>query len=223
MMLIDNTFELGIPTHIKFTLFKYDYFDSIIISRVKKECKNLNLSKDGNEYTVKVSSFLNAIKTSKRLRTEIEKAENSGFLPNPALKPNSVYFIVSILSKLENLEFLTFSVNDDKKYTRLVKGESGHVLSFYFSILEGIFDLTQLLDRKELDIFNKTLIEYRIMDNKYLDRKPYFYMKASALLDILTSMEVDGKLDAYGIIDQIDPKLEEDDPTLVVKTDYTPY
>ena len=223
MMLIDNIFELGIPTHIKFTLFKYDYFDSIIISRVKKECKNLNLSKDGNEYTVKVSSFLNAIKTSKRLRTEIEKAENSGFLPNPALKPNSVYFIVSILSKLENLEFLTFSVNDDKKYTRLVKGESGHVLSFYFSILEGIFDLTQLLDRKELDIFNKTLIEYRIMDNKYLDRKPYFYMKASALLDILTSMEIDGKLDAYGIIDQIDPKLEEDDPILVVKTDYTPY
>jgi len=223
MMLIDNIFELGIPTHIKFTLFKYDYFDSIIISRVKKECKNLNLSKDGNEYTVKVSSFLNAIKTSKRLRTEIEKAENSGFLPNPALKPNSVYFIVSILSRLENLEFLTFSVNDDKKYTRLVKGESGHVLSFYFSILEGIFDLTQLLDRKELDIFNKTLIEYRIMDNKYLDRKPYFYMKASALLDILTSMEIDGKLDAYGIIDQIDPKLEEDDPILVVKTDYTPY
>jgi hypothetical protein len=36
-------------------------------------------------------------------------------------------------------------------------------------------------------------------------------------------MEIDGKLDAYGIIDQIDPKLEEDDPILVVKTDYTPY
>ena len=28
MMLIDNTFELGIPTHISFTLFKYDYFDN---------------------------------------------------------------------------------------------------------------------------------------------------------------------------------------------------
>ena len=38
MMLIDSTFELGIPTHISFTLFKYDYFDSVIISRVRKEC-----------------------------------------------------------------------------------------------------------------------------------------------------------------------------------------
>ena len=57
-MLIDNKFELGIPTHIMFTLYKYDYFDSIIINRVKKECKNL--SKIDGEITVKLSSFLTA-------------------------------------------------------------------------------------------------------------------------------------------------------------------
>ena len=224
MMLIDNTFELGIPNHISFTLFKYDYFDSIIISRVKKECKNLNTLGDGSEYTVKVSSFLTAIKTSKRLRAEIEKAENTSFLPNPSIKPNSIYFILSILRRLKNLEFLTFSVNDDKKYSRLIKNESGvPILSFHFSILEGIFDLTKLLDRKELDLFNKTLIDFKILENKYLNRKPYFYMKATAILDILASMEIDGKLDSFKIVDYIDPKLEEDDPTLIVKTDYTPY
>ncbi len=48
MMLIDNTFELGIPTHISFTLFKYDYFDSILLSRVNKEFKNLS-NVDGEE------------------------------------------------------------------------------------------------------------------------------------------------------------------------------
>jgi len=223
-MLIDNTFELGIPTHISFVLFKYDYFDSIIISRVKKECKNFNLSKDGNEYTVKVSSFLNAIKTSKRLRTEIEKTENSGFLPNPSLKPNSIYFLWSIFKRLENIQFLTFTVNSDKKYTRLIKnGNGAYVLSFHFNIVEGIFDLTHLLSREELDEFNKTLIDFKILKNKYLERKPYFYMKATAIIDILSSMEIQGKLDMLSIIDHIDPKLEEDDPTLIVKTDYTPY
>lgn len=221
MMLIDNTFELGIPTHIQFTLFKYDYFDSIIITRVKKECKNL--SEIDGEFTIKASSFINAIKTSKRIRNEITKAEDFGFLHNPNIKPNSVYFLWSIFKRLENLEFVTFKVNDDKKYTRLVKHETGHVLSFHFSILEGIFDLTQLLDRKELDLFNKTLIDFNIMENKYLERKPYFYMKTSALLDILTSMEVDGKLSTFSIMDQIDHKLEEDDPILIVKTDYTPF
>lgn len=221
-MLIDNTFELGIPTHISFTLFKYDYFDSIIISRVKKECKNM--SKIDGEFTVKKSSFINAVKTSKRIRSEISKAEEFGFVPNPALKPNSIYFLWSIFKRLENLEFLTFRVNDDKKYTRLIKNESGtQILSFHFSIVEGIFDLTQLLGREELDIFNKTLIDFRIMKNKYLERKPYFYMKASAIMDILAAMEAEGKLNAYGMLDYIDPKLEEDDPILIVKTDYTPY
>lgn len=221
-MLIDNTFELGIPTHIKFTLFKYDYFDSIIINRVKKECKNY--STVVGEYTVKKSAFLSAIKTSKRLHNEIIKSSDFGYIPNPSLKPNSIYFLWTIFGRLENLEWLTFNVNDDKKYSRLIKNEAGHqILSFHFSIIEGIFDLTKLLDRKELDLFNKTLINFKILENKYLQRKPYFYMKASALLDILTSMEVEGKLSTFSIIDQVDQKLEEDDPILTVKTDYTPY
>ena len=40
MMLIDNKFELEIPTHISFTLYSNDYIDGLIISRVKHECKN---------------------------------------------------------------------------------------------------------------------------------------------------------------------------------------
>jgi hypothetical protein len=221
-MLIDNTFELGIPIHISFTLFKYDYFDSVIISRVKKECKNL--SKIDGEFTVKKDSFINAIKTSKRIRNEIRKAEEFSLSPNPSIKPNSIYFLWSIFRRLENVEFLTFSVNEDKKYTRLIKNEAGvSVLSFYFSIVEGIFDLTQILSREDLDEFNKTLIKFRILKNKYLERKPFFYMKASAIIDILATMEEEGKIDAWGLIDHIDPKLEEDDPILIVKTDYTPY
>ena len=221
-MLIDNTFELEIPTHISFTLFKYDYFDSILISRVKKECKNL--SKVDGEYLVKKDSFLTAIKTSKRINKIIKKAESFGYVPNPALKPNSVYFLCSIFNKLPNLEFLTINVDDDKKYSRLIKNEAGTaIVNFHFSILEGIFDLTKLLDRKELDIFNKSLIDFKILKNKYLERKPYFYMKATAIIDILTSMEIEGKLSTFHILDHIDQKLEEDDPILIVKTDYTPY
>ena len=222
MMLIDNAFELGIPNHISFTLFKYDYFDSIIISRVKKECKNV--SQIEGEYVVKKDSFMNAIKTSKRIRSEIQKAESLGYMPNPSVKPNSVYFLCSIFNRLPNLEFLSIKVNDDKKYSRLIKNESGlPILSFHFNILEGIFDLTKLLEIKELDLFNKTLIDFNILENKYLNRKPYFYMKATAILDILASMEIEGKLNSFKIVDYIDPKLEEDDPILIVKTDYTPY
>lgn len=220
MMLIDEQFELGIPTHIKFTLFKYDYFDSIIITRVKRECKNLS-NVDG-EFTINAESFINAIKTSKRVRSQIQKATESGF--NPNLKPNSVFFIWSIFNRLANIEFITFSISDDKKYSRLIRTDAGkQIVSFHFSILEGLFDLTKLMSREELDIFNKTLIDFKILKNRYLERKPYFYMKATAIIDILTSMDIEGKLSTFSFLDRIDPKLEEDDPVLIVKTDYTPY
>ncbi len=221
-MLIDNKFELGIPTHIMFTLYKYDYFDSIIINRVKKECRNL--SKIDGEITVKLSSFLTAINTSKRLRSEIQKAEDFGYIPNPNIKPNSIYFLFSIFNRLENLDFITFKISEDKNFSRLIKNERGSpILSFHFNIIEGIFDLTKLMDRVELDTFNKTLIDFKILKNKYLERKPYFYMKATAIIDILTSMDIEGKLSTFGVLDRIDQKLEEDDPVLIVKTDYTPY
>jgi len=221
MMLIDNTFELGIPTHIEFTLYKFDYIDSIIISRVLKECKNYN--EDSTLYTVKVDSFRNAVKGSKKLHREIQKVLINGLSPSPDNKPNTIHFLWFIMDRLINLEWFTFKISYDKKYTRMIKVENREIMSFYFKINEGLFDLTKIFDRKDLDIINKKIIEFGIMPNKYLERSPYFYMKASLLFDLLGQLEIDGTINTFDLLDQIDPKLEEDDPVLTVKTDYTPY
>lgn len=221
MMLIDNTFEYGIPTHISFTLYKFDYIDSIIISRVLKECKNW--SEVDGIYTVKVDSFKDALIENKRLKTEIKKAQDFGLTSTPGLKPNTVFFLWSILDRLYNVEWLTFDISYDKKFTRLIKIEKREVLSFYFKINEGVFDLTKVFDRSSLDIINKKIIEFGIMPNKYLERSPYFYMNSSMLFDILGELEIDGSLNTFDLLDQIDPKIEEDDPLLLVITDYTPY
>lgn len=222
-MLIDNKFELGIPTHIYFILYKFDHIDSMIISRVIKECKNWNTDTDESLFTVDVESFKSSLKGNKRLNKEIIKAEADGMFGMPGTKPNSITFLWSIIEKLENLKLLTFSVSYDKKFTRVLKIENKEVLSFYFKIEEGIFDLTQVFERSQLDIVNKKVIEYNIMPNKYLERSPYFYMKASLLFDILGQLEIDGTLSTFDLLDHIDEKLEQDDPTLLVKTDYTPY
>jgi hypothetical protein len=118
---------------------------------------------------------------------------------------------------------MTFSISYDKKFSRVVRIENKDIMSFYFKIEEGIFDLTQVFTRSQLDIINKKIIEYKIMPNKYLERSPYFYMKASLLFEILGQLEIDGTLSTFDLLDHIDQKLEEDDPTLMVKTDYTPY
>ena len=222
MMLVDNRFELEIPTHIAFTLYKNDYVDNLIISKVKKECKNK--SKNKTEYIISLEEFQNAIKTSTFLRAELKKTIDQDLLPNPNFKPNSIFFLQSIINRLPNLENITFKISDEKIFSRLVKVDGGReIVSFHFNIIEGTFDLTQILDRVQLDTFNKRFMDVGIMKNKYLERTSYFYIKATTLFDILSEMDEAQVLDAFDIITSVDPKIEEDDPILLVKTDYTPY
>ena len=222
MMLIDNKFELEIPTHIAFTLYKNDYVDNLIISKVKKECKNE--SKRKNEFIISLESFQNAIQTSTFLRAELKKTIGQDLLPNPNFKPNSIFFLQSIINRLPNLNKITFKISDEKIFSRLVKVDGGReIVSFHFNIIEGMFDLTKVLDRVQLDNFNKRFMDVGIMKNKYLERTPYFYFKATVLFDVLSEMEESQGLDTFEIVSSVDPKLEEDDPVLLIKTDYTPY
>tara|TARA_B100001094_G_scaffold91461_1_gene87441 strand:+ start:771 stop:1439 length:669 start_codon:yes stop_codon:yes gene_type:complete len=222
MMLVDNRFELEIPTHIAFTLYKNDYIDNLIISKVKKECRNE--SKKKNEFIVSLEEFQHAIQTSTFLRAELKKTLDQDLLPNPNFKPNSIFFLQSIINRLANLNKITFKISDEKIFSRLVKVDGGReIVSFHFNIIEGTFDLTQILDRVQLDTFNKRFMNVGIMKNKYLERTSYFYIKATTLFDILSEMDEAQVFDAFDIITSVDPKIEEDDPILLVKTDYTPY
>tara|TARA_R110002096_G_scaffold10173_4_gene39384 strand:- start:113 stop:781 length:669 start_codon:yes stop_codon:yes gene_type:complete len=222
MMLIDNTFELEIPTHIAFTLYKHDYIDNLIISRVKKECKNE--SDKASEFIVSLDQFEKAMHTSAFLRAQIQKTIEQDLLPNPNFKPNSIFFLQSIINRLYNLDKITFKISDEKMFSRLVKIEGDReILSFHFNIIEGTFDLTKILNREQLDTFNKRFMDVGVMENKYLQRISYFYIKASTLFDILADIAETQMLDAFDIITSIDPKIEEDDPVLLIKTDYTPY
>ena len=222
MMLIDNQFELEIPTHIAFTLYKNDYIDNLIISKVKKECRNE--SNNDSQFIVSLEQFQNAIATSTFLRAELKKTIDQDLLPNPNFKPNSIFFLQSIINRLPNLSKITFKISNEKVFSRLVKVDGGReIVSFHFNIIEGTFDLTQILNREQLDTFNKRFMDVGIMKNKYLERISYFYIKATSLFDILAEMDEAQILDAFEIITSVDPKIEEDDPILLVKTDYTPY
>ena len=152
MMLIDNQFELEIPTHIAFTLYKNDYIDNLIISKVKKECKNKSQNK--NEFIVSLDDFNNAIQTSAFLRAELRKTLDQDLLPNPNFKPNSIFFLQSIINRLSNLSKITFKISDEKIYSRMIKVDGGReIVSFHFNIIEGIFDLTKILNREQLDTY----------------------------------------------------------------------
>jgi len=219
--MITEKFQLTIPTHISFTLYKYDYIDSIIISRVLKECKNY--SSTSSVYKIKKEDFINSIKSSPRLRAEIKRIKNQE--GNPNFKPNSIYFLFNIVESLINLEWVSFNISHDKEYTRLSKFNKQEFLNFYYKIKEGYVDLPNLLKREKLDLFNIMLIDLNIIDNNYLNRSSYFYIKASNFIDILTSSVFNSSLISISddILNMIDHKIDEDNPVLLIKTDYTIY
>ena len=147
-----EAFELSIPSHIEFILYKFDSIDSQIISKVKRVCTNFSIDKNKNHYMVTVDDFIDAINTSPRLKSEIDKWSINSTDSNV----NSVYFLVDIMNRLTNLKWISFKISTSKNFTRLIKYDDSELVSFQFNIVEGQFDLSQLMERKDLDQFNRS-------------------------------------------------------------------
>jgi hypothetical protein len=219
-MLIEN-FQLSVPTHISFTLYKYNLIDSLIISNVFKECKNYSVTP--GVYKIKASNLINTINLSPRLSAELKKT--TAEVGDSKFRPNSVYFINNIIKSLPNLDWVSFKVSDETEYSRVLKYEDQELTSFYYRIEEGYLDLPKIFNRTELDEFNKALISIGVMPNNYLERYSYISIEASDLLDLMATTDYieGGSTISNRILNILDLKIDEDNPVLIVKTDYTLY
>ncbi len=220
-MMRTKDFELTIPTNISFTLYRYDYMDSIIISRVLKECKNIPTGRKGL-YKISVDGFKGAIKSSKRLTKELEKLR-AMVRPAHLERINTLFFLWIIIEALPNLKWLTFKISDDKSYTRIMEVQDREILTFHYTIEEGVVKLSDLLSREQMDELNKEIISLGLMENKYFDRSGYFWMRASQFFDLIASLEKRGVSVMTEVLGSIDPKIDDDDPALLIVTDYTNY
>jgi len=218
-MIETEDFELGIPTHIKFTLYRYDYIDGLLISTLTRECENISI--EDNVYTITKNSFEYAIKNSLRLKKIATKAET--FRPGDKAAVNSLFFLWQIVKGLPNIEFLSFNTSKEKEFTRVVKVGTAEVVNFIYYIEEGYLDMTQILLREDLDLFNKQAIKMGMLTNRYLNRSPYFYGTAARIFDVVEATALAGSEDAHMLLETLDSKLESDNPILLVKTDYSSY
>jgi len=216
-MILTNSLSTEIPTHIEFTLYKYDHIDSIIISRIKRDCKNYSNDDNPNKLLIKKSSLKNIIISSPRLKKEFEKN------PDAEVKSNSAFFLGIILNSLINVEWVTVNISYDEKYTRLMTHNDKTVVNFRFKILEGLVDLTKILTMEQIEIFNKHAIQFNVMFNDYLSRDSCLEIDTFVLLEILSIMELEGIAEASKLLHILDTKLEEDNTRLTIKTDYMIY
>jgi hypothetical protein len=90
--------------------------------------------------------------------------------------------------------------------------------------------MPEALSSIDLDFFNRLMISAKFMNKKYMNRSPYFLATANQLLDFLETYSLDidtedNNLVSFSninevIFDLIDPKIENDNSLILVKTDY---
>ena len=129
---------------------------------------------------------------------------------------------------MENLQLVKFTLDYDKKFTRLIENDGNKVLKFDFKILTMTLKLSDMFEKEDLAIINPVLEKLKILE----EGVPYARLKMIDLLDTLDewiASEIDRDLEEdepdpipliTTIMDTIDAKSESDNPLTLLVTDY---
>jgi len=143
-------------------------------------------------------------------------------------KVNSPYFLYMMCIDMENLQLVKFTLDYDKKFSRLIENDGNKVLKFDFKILTMTLKLSDMFEKEDLAIINPVLEKLKILE----EGVPYARLKMIDLLDTLDAWinsEIDRDLEEdepdpipliTTIMDMIDAKSESDDPLTLLVTDY---
>ena len=206
---------------IDIILYKYNYYDNKIWTGVKNKMDFIPV----NEQSVLISPTLLKDYIDKAYPNELNKFKSIGseFLHKDA---NSIYFMHLMLSQMKHLKWVKLTLDKSKNYSRLVADGTGEKrISFSYKILHATFRLYNIFDEDEdFEGINKILYSIDLLSKG----KPYKRHKLSDMLDKLemwmeaNALDFDNELvECIGILlDTIEPKMEGDNPEVLLVTDY---
>lgn len=216
--------SFDIPTKIEITLYRYNYIDNLVVSALQKGILLERENKD--RFSVSKAEFRKSIKRSRPLLKELKKFSNID--PNfvSPSEVNSMFFIRNILNTYNNLNEIVINVSRDKEYTRLIETDDRTIVGFMHRYLECSIDLTEILSRDELHLFNELFEKMDYIKESKLEEKHYFYVDTADFIERLMALEEIDKeiIDRYSIVyttffDLIESKVEQDKANLLIITD----
>lgn len=213
-----SLFHYNFCTHIKFVLYKFDYIDSIIISKLKKNYTNY--SKDSISLKHSVEDVKHVIKSTPRLYKFVKSYEKN----NSSVDLNSAVFIWNLVSQMNNLEYVSFSISDKKDYSRIFTHEGMQMYGYPYKVKAGYLNLSNHLSRHAIDLVNLKLIKDEYMENKYMLRRGYFYFNGNSFINMLAEIDMESNnTEIFNLLNLFDDKIDTDNPVLLVQTDYSMY
>lgn len=207
----------SMPTAIDVTLYKYNYIDNKLWAQIQNDIDFIELGND----SIMVSSSQLKFVLDRYYQNSINKIKSVGsdFMHKEI---NTIYFLYQILLEMENLQYIKFTLNKDKKYSRLIEVDGVRMIQFSFRLLTATLRLFDLYEDDELPLVNKILEEIEILEVGV----PYTRLNAKELYDaILFYLEekdpddVDSGI-VTDILDILEAKIEKEDPLILLITDY---
>lgn len=223
-----STFKAySVPTVINIVLYKNNYYDNLIIGALRREAflvrvlnKN-NFSVSAGELSkILIENFDNEIDRVDSLSAEILKHN-----------VNSIFFLYKILNNFPNLELINITVSYNTKFTRVFKVNDEEIVGFDYKVVQGFVDFSAYLTLEELDTLNELLLKLNIIDiSNSLNIEPYYIVFAGNIMSAINKLEKEDKstFDYYSsyiklLSDLIDPKLDEDQASLILSLGFSTY
>lgn len=207
----------SMPTAIDVTLYKYNYIDNKLWAQIQNDTDFIELGNDS--IMISSSQLKHILDTHYQNSINKIRAVGSDFIHKEI---NTIYFLYQLLLEMENLQYIKFTVNKDKKYSRIIEHDGVKMIQFSFKLLTATFRLFDLYEDEELPMVNKILEELEILEPGI----PYTRLNAKELYDsILFYLEEKDPEDVDAgivtdILDILESKIEKEDPLILLITDY---
>jgi hypothetical protein len=209
--------NLDFPAVIDITLYKNNYYDNLLITKLKRDTAYEEQQGVKDTYLIGADDFREVLYTS--FMKEIEAVRS---LPLSDLQKNatSLYFLDKILTSYNSLRFLKVNVSREENFSRLNKTEKVPVIFFNYKISMLNIRLPEIFTTKQVRTINKFFIENSIaVYDEFYGYDHRIYFRTSELLSfLLSSEEKDGAADL--LLSIIDNKSELDNPLIMLATDF---
>jgi hypothetical protein len=224
MAVVDNAKRFDFPLVIEMPLYVKNHIDSYLLKDLIDHCKGIKDPYQKQNFYVSVTEIMSLLKEKKysNLIDSFSKTKDMDLIANG----NSVYFLHNLIKYYHNLTLV--KIKPMKNELALNTDDNIDVFSYMFRISYGILDFSKYLTPSRLKIMNKLFLEKGFLSNKYLLRKSYFNIPADQLLNIfgMYNPDTSQKMDFLNEVSEllfeiIDPKIEQDNPSILVKTDYS--
>lgn len=218
-----------LPYAVDVTLYKYNYYDNLIISALRKHTQSEPIPNKGG-FIVTTEDFIYILNNF-----FTDELNNAHSLTEITIKDgvNSIYFLDKIINNFHNLEYIKVNVSKTREFSRLLQvTNERQVINFEYRILTSVIRLTDYFTTEdELNNVNAFLKEINLLKaDEFRRRKSYVHISAQDFMSLINNIEevffedetfeeqYMGTLDIlYSLIDQ---KCETDNSRLIIITDY---